>query len=66
MGWKTVKSNIKFVINNKPIAAGILLGIGFVAGYYVKLLAVLYVPWYQKRLASLGERHGSSSKDTPF
>jgi hypothetical protein len=39
MGWKTVKSNIKFVINNKPIAAGILLGIGFVAGYYVKLLA---------------------------
>jgi hypothetical protein len=39
MGWKTIKSNIKFVVNNKPIAAGILLGTGFVVGYYVKLLA---------------------------
>jgi hypothetical protein len=39
MTWKTVKSNIKFVINNKPIVAGILLGTGFLVGYYVKLLA---------------------------
>ena len=39
MTWKTVKSNLKFVINNKPVIAGILLGTGFVVGYYVKLLA---------------------------
>jgi len=39
MTWEKIKSNIKFVLNNKPIAAGILLGIGFVVGYYVKLLA---------------------------
>ena len=39
MTWKTVKSNIKFVINNKPIVAGILLGTGFLVGYYVTLLA---------------------------
>jgi hypothetical protein len=38
MTWRTIKSNIKFVINNKPIVAGILLGTGFVVGYYVKLL----------------------------
>jgi len=39
MTWRTIKSNIKFVINNKPIVAGILLGTGFLVGYYVKLLA---------------------------
>ena len=39
MLWETVKSNFKFVVNNKPIVAGILLGVGFVVGYYVKLLA---------------------------
>jgi hypothetical protein len=39
MLWETVKSNFKFVVNNKPIVAGILLGVGFVIGYYVKLLA---------------------------
>jgi hypothetical protein len=39
MTWRTIKSNIKFVINNKPIVAGILLGTGFIVGYYVKLLA---------------------------
>jgi len=39
MTWRTIKSNIKFVINNKPIVALILLGTGFVIGYYVKLLA---------------------------
>jgi len=39
MTWKTIKSNIKFVVNNKPIVAGIFLGAGFVVGYYVKLLA---------------------------
>jgi len=39
MTWRTIKSNIKFVINNKPVVAGILLGTGFVVGYYVKLLA---------------------------
>jgi len=38
MTWKTIRSNIKFVINNKPIVAGILLGAGFLVGYYVKLL----------------------------
>jgi hypothetical protein len=39
MTWKTIRSNLKFVINNKPVIAGILLGVGFVVGYYVKLLA---------------------------
>jgi hypothetical protein len=39
MTWKTIKLNLKFVINNKPVIAGILLGTGFVVGYYVKLLA---------------------------
>ena len=39
MTWRTIKSNIKFVINNKPIVTGILLGTGFLVGYYVKLLA---------------------------
>jgi len=38
MTWRTIKSNIKFVINNKPVVTGILLGTGFVIGYYVKLL----------------------------
>ena len=38
MTWKTIKSNIKFVANNKPVVTGILLGIGFVIGYCVKLL----------------------------
>ena len=38
MTWRTIKSNIKFVVNNKPVVAGILLGTGFVVGYYVKLL----------------------------
>lgn len=40
MGWKTVRSNVKFVINYKPVAAGILLAIGFAAGYYVKLFVM--------------------------
>ena len=39
MTWKTIKLNLKFVINNKPVIAGILFGVGFVVGYYVKLLA---------------------------
>ena len=39
MSWEAIKSNFKFVVNNKPIVAGILLGVGFVVGYYVKLLA---------------------------
>jgi hypothetical protein len=38
MTWRTIKSNIKFVINNKPIVTGILLSTGFLVGYYVKLL----------------------------
>ena len=38
MTWRTIKSNIKFVVNNKPVVTGILLSVGFVAGYYVKLL----------------------------
>ena len=33
MGWKTVRSNLKFVLGFKPIAAYIIFGAGAVAGY---------------------------------
>jgi len=41
MDWKTVKSNFKFVLNKKPIAALLFTGLGFIVGYYVKLLACI-------------------------
>jgi len=39
MLWDKIKSSVTFVISNKPVAAGVFLGIGFIVGYYVKLLA---------------------------
>lgn len=39
MNWEKLWLNIQSTINNKPVAVAVLLGIGFVVGYYVKLLA---------------------------
>ena len=39
MTWDKIKSNVTFVISKKPVAVGVFLGIGFIVGYYVKLLA---------------------------
>jgi len=34
MGWKSVRSNVKFVVNYKPFATAVLVGAGFAAGWF--------------------------------
>jgi len=35
MNWKTLKSNVKFVVKSTPFAASFLLGTGVLIGWFI-------------------------------
>jgi len=35
MTWRTIRSNIKFVMKSKPVVTSILVGIGVLIGLFV-------------------------------